>query len=141
MEGEVIAMEFPSEDIDRAQRFWSGVLGWEFGSGVTEDFDYRMAPLGPGRAVAITPGDLGQGYPNVYMETADIDTALARVRELGGEAGEIREIPARIAAEIPSGRFHGRFATCKDSEGNTFCLLQRDSQRDSRDRLDAATGG
>jgi predicted enzyme related to lactoylglutathione lyase len=124
MEGEVIGMEFPSEDIDRAQRFWSGVLGWEFGSGLSEDFDYRMAPVGD-LAVAITPGDLGQGYPNVYLETSDIDTALARVRELGGEAGEINEIAARITAEIPAAEMHGRFATCKDSEGNAFCLLQR----------------
>ena len=82
-----------------------------------------MARRATGRA-----GDLGQGYPNAYMETADIDTALARVRELGGEAGEIREIPARLTAEIPSAEVHGRFATCKDSEGNTFCLLQRNPQ-------------
>jgi predicted enzyme related to lactoylglutathione lyase len=118
-------MEFPAEDINRAQRFWSGVMGWQFGSGLNESFDYRMAPLGPGRAVAITPGDLGQGFPNMYMETSDIDTALARVRELGGEAGEIREVPASITAHLPSADTRGRFATCKDSEGNTFCLFQR----------------
>jgi hypothetical protein len=28
MQGRVRFMEFPSKDIDRAQRFWSGVLGW-----------------------------------------------------------------------------------------------------------------
>ena len=126
MEGDVFYMEFPSEDIERAQRFWSGVLGWQFGNGLFDGYDYRMAQVDPGLAVAITPGDLGQGYPNVYLETSDLDTALARVRELGGEVGErIGEVPARITAEIPSAEVHGRFVTCKDSEGNTFCLMER----------------
>src|SRR5215467_9029656 len=128
MEGNVMYMEFPSEDVDRAQRFWNGVLGWQFGSGLSDTFDYRMAPVG-GSAVAITPGDRGQGYPNVYLEIADIDAALAHVQEFGGEAGEIREVPARLAAEIRSAAIDGRFAMCKDSEGNTFHLFQRNQSR------------
>jgi predicted enzyme related to lactoylglutathione lyase len=119
-------MEFPSEDIDRAQRFWNGVLGWEFGSGLTEGFDYRMAQVGPDAGVALTPAD-EPGHPNVYVETADLDAALLRVQELGGIAGEIRVVPDRLTAEIPSLAIHGRFATCKDSEGNEFHLLQRDA--------------
>ena len=43
MEGRVFCMEFPSLDVDRATRFWNGVMGWNFGSGVFEQFDYRMA--------------------------------------------------------------------------------------------------
>ncbi|MFL6069716.1 MAG: VOC family protein [Actinomycetes bacterium] len=126
MEGNVLYVEFPSEDIDRAQRFWSGVLGWDFGSGLTEEFDYRMAQTGPDTAVAITPAD-EPGQPNVYIETADLDTALVQVQELGGEAGEIREVPARLTAELRSASLYRRFAACKDSEGNTFHLLQRDA--------------
>jgi predicted enzyme related to lactoylglutathione lyase len=124
--GDVIFMEFPSEDIERAQRFWSGVLGWQFGSGLFDGYDYRMAQVSTGLGVAITPGDLGQGYPNVYLETSDLDAALTRVRELGGEVvEEVREVPERIATELPSSDLHGRFAKCKDSEGNTFCLMER----------------
>lgn len=126
MTGNVLYMEFPSEDVDRAQRFWSGVLGWEFGNGLTEAFDYRMAQAGPDAAVAITPAD-EPGHPNVYIETADLDAALVRVRELGGEAGEIREVPGRLAAELPATALYGRFAGCKDSEGNAFDLMQRDA--------------
>jgi hypothetical protein len=37
----------------------------------------------------------------------------------------VREVPARIAAEIPSASLHARFAECKDSEGNIFHLFQR----------------
>jgi hypothetical protein len=57
MEGRVTYMEFPSKDIDRAQQFWNGVLGWEFGSGLNDEFDYRMAQVSPDSAVAISPGD------------------------------------------------------------------------------------
>ena len=120
-------MEFPSENIDRAQRFWSGVLGCEFGSGLTETFDYRMAQVGPDTGVALTPAD-EPAIRSVYIETADLDAALVRVQELGGEAGEIRDVPGRITAEIPSAALHGRFAGCTDSEGNAFHLWQRGSR-------------
>jgi len=129
MEGRVLYMEFPSADVGRAQRFWSGVLGWSFGAGLAEGFDYRMAQVGPDAAVAVTPAD-EPGHPNVYIETADLDAALQRVRDLGGEAGEIRDVPGRITAEFPSASLHGRFAGCKDSEGNAFHLWQRGAAAD-----------
>jgi len=31
MAGEVVHVEFPAGDMDRAQRFWSAVFGWSFG--------------------------------------------------------------------------------------------------------------
>jgi predicted enzyme related to lactoylglutathione lyase len=127
MEGNVLYMEFPADDVDRAQRFWSSLLGWQFGSGLTEGFDYRMAQVGPDAAVAVTPAD-EPGHPNVYIETSDLDDALARVQEHGGEAGEVRQVPDLITAEIPSASLHGRFAVCKDSEGNVFHLWQRDAK-------------
>jgi predicted enzyme related to lactoylglutathione lyase len=109
--------------------------GWEFGSGLTEEFDYRMAQTSPDAGVALTPDD-EPGHLNVYIETADLDAALSKVQELGGEVGEIHVVPDRLTAEIPSLSVHGRFATCKDSEGNEFHLLQRDAsyllQRDAR---------
>jgi predicted enzyme related to lactoylglutathione lyase len=128
MEGRVFYMEFPSLDVDRATRFWNGVMGWNFGSGVFEQFDYRMAQIASDAAVAITPA-VEQG-PNVYMETPDLESALERVKELGGAAGEIRDIPGLLTAELPSAALHGRFAGCKDSEGNMFHLWQRNRKTD-----------
>ncbi len=46
----------------------------------------------------------------------DIDAAGAKVRELGGEAGDKSPVPT-----------HGWFAACKDSEGNAFHLWQSDA--------------
>jgi len=126
MEGRVFYVEFPSQDVDRATRFWNGVMGWNFGSGVFEQYDYRMAQVAPDAAVAVCPA-VEQG-PNVYLETPDLEAALGRVKGLGGAAGEIRTVPDRITAEFPSAAIHGRFAGCKDSEGNMFHLWQRNAE-------------
>ena len=77
-------------------------------------------------AVAVQPA-VERG-PNVYMETSDLESALERVKELGGTAGEIRDIPPPLTAELPSVALDGRFAGCKDSEGNMFHLWQRNPE-------------
>ena len=50
MAGEIVHIEFPSTDVDRAQRFWGGLFGWEFGDTAMPDFDYRMAQTGGSQA-------------------------------------------------------------------------------------------
>ena len=114
MAGEIVHIEFPAGDADRAQRFWGGLFGWSFGDSGMPDMDYRMAQTGPQAGAAIYPSD-SRGHPNFYFDTDDIDASLAKVRELGGEAGEKAPVPT-----------HGWFAACKDSEGNAFHLWQGD---------------
>jgi len=114
MAGEIVHIEFPSADADRAQRFWSGLFGWQFGGGM-EGMDYRMAQTGEGSGAAVFPAEERSGHPNFYFDTADIDASSAKVRELGGEADEPRPVPAM-----------GWFATCRDPQGNEFGLWQND---------------
>lgn len=116
MAGEVVHVEFPSEDIERAQRFWSGLFGWEFGESMMPEFDYRMASTGESSGAAVMQAEKLSGHPNFYLATDDIDASLATVRDLGGDAGE--KMPVQT---------HGWFAACKDSEGNAFHLWQSDS--------------
>ena len=116
MAGEIVHYELEAEDADRAQAFWSGLFGWQFqGSGMPE-MDYRMAQISDTAGVAIYPSKQRQGFPNVYHATGDLDASAARIRELGGEAGEKTPVPG-----------HGWFAACKDTEGNAFHLWQQDS--------------
>jgi predicted enzyme related to lactoylglutathione lyase len=114
MAGEIVHIEFPSADADRAQRFWSGLFGWQFG-GAMEGVDYRMARTGDASGAAVFPAEERSGHPNFYFDTPDIDASSAKVRELGGEAGAKSPVPG-----------HGWFAACKDSEGNAFHLWQGD---------------
>jgi uncharacterized protein len=115
MAGEAVHYEIPAEDPDRAQQFWSGVFGWEFGDSGMPGVDYRMARVGDAAGAAIMPSD-ERGHPNVYLSTDDIDSTSAKVRELGGEAEDKSPVPG-----------FGWFAACKDTEGNAFHLWQSDS--------------
>jgi uncharacterized protein len=113
MAGEIVHIEFPAPDTDRAQRFWGGLFGWQFGPAM-EGYDYRMAQTGPNAGVAVMKS-AEPGHPNYYFETDDIEASIAKVRDLGGSAGDKQPVPS-----------HGWFAACTDSEGNHFHLWQPD---------------
>ena len=116
MAGEVVHIEFPAEDADRAQQFWNGLFGWSFQGSGMEGIDYRMAQAGERVGAAVFPAEDRSGHPNYYFATDDIDTTSAKVRELGGDAADKMPVPG-----------HGWFASCHDSEGNAFHLWQQDS--------------
>jgi predicted enzyme related to lactoylglutathione lyase len=114
MAGDIVHYEIPVSDMDRAKRFWEGVFGWKFGDSMMPDFDYRMTQISERSGAALMSGE--PGHPNVYHDVSDIDAAIAKVRELGGEADDKQPVPG-----------HGWFAAAKDTEGNTFHLWQGDS--------------
>ena len=115
MAGEIVHIEFPSEDADRAQRFWSGLFGWQFGDSGMPGMDYRMARTGEESGAAIYQSGERDGHAKYYYATPDIDASCAKVRELGGTAENKAAVPT-----------HGWFAVCTDSEGNAFQLWQVD---------------
>lgn len=116
MAGEIVHIEFPSKDMDRAQRFWSGLFGWSFADSGMPEMDYRMAQTGEGTAAALLDTQNGSGAPISYFACDDIEASSATVRELGGSATEKRPVPT-----------HGWFSECVDSEGNAFRLWQADT--------------
>ena len=115
MAGDVVHYEISATDVDRAQGFWSGVFGWQFGESAMPEGEYRMAQVTERSGAALSShGE--PGHPNVYLDTEDIDASIAKVRELGGEADDKQPVPT-----------HGWFSACKDTEGNAFHLWQADS--------------
>jgi len=114
MPGEVVHIEFPVADADRAQAFWGGLFGWQFGPSMSDQFEYRMAQTGERSGAALMSAE-ERGHPNFYFDTDDIDASIAKVRDLGGEAADRMAVPT-----------HGWLSACKDSEGNAFHLWQGD---------------
>ncbi len=102
-------VEFPADDLDRAQRFWTGLLGVTLdarheseGTGVQThsggaELGVHSRGSGPGDRVSLP-----------YFAVPDLAVALERVVELGGEV-------------IHPG---DRWAICRDSEGSPFGLAQ-----------------
>jgi predicted enzyme related to lactoylglutathione lyase len=100
-------IEFPADDPERAQRFWSSVLGaqlepradgegegWQTHGGAT-DVGVHARGRGPGDSFSLP-----------YFTVEDIPAALERVTALGGTVVHPGE----------------RWAVCRDSEGSPFGL-------------------
>ncbi len=109
----VVHVEFPAQDVERGRKFWEGVGGWSVKDAGMEGMQYLMWQEGDqGGAVYSMEGQSGT---MVYLGSDDIDSDLAKVKELGGEAGDKQAIP-----------HIGWSARCKDSEGNDFSIFQSD---------------
>jgi predicted enzyme related to lactoylglutathione lyase len=114
MPKKMVHVEFPAQDADRAERFWETFAGWSIGDSGMEGFDYRMFQE-DGWGGAVYPQQGGEQGPIIYFDTDEIESDLAKVRELGGNTEDKQPIP-----------HVGWFARCKDSEGNSFSLFQSD---------------
>jgi predicted enzyme related to lactoylglutathione lyase len=110
----VVHVEFPSQDTDRAQKFWEGVGGWSIQDSGMPGIDYRMFQEDDQGGAVYTDDGSTKG-PTLYYGSDDIDADIAKVRELGGDARDKEPIPGI-----------GWFARAKDTEGNPFSLFQSD---------------
>jgi predicted enzyme related to lactoylglutathione lyase len=113
MHGELSFFELGVGDAARAQSFYGGLFGWEFSG---EQGGLSIAtPNVPG---GIHPDDPGAS-PILFFAVDDIDAALERVLELGGERhGYSSEDDADSVARF------GRFVMCRDDQGSPFGLHQ-----------------
>ena len=114
MAGEIVHIEIPADDTERAREFYGGLLGWEFQS-YPGPSEYHMTQTGDRQGAAITNMEPGKRGTRSYFLVDDINAGSARVKELGGEASEPTPVPSR-----------GWFVTCTDPHGNEFGLWQVD---------------
>jgi predicted enzyme related to lactoylglutathione lyase len=99
-------IEFPADDPDRARRFWSELLGQPLDArdaGEGEGWQTSSVPTVGVHARGRGPGDTAS-LP--YFAVGDLDSAVERVRALGGTVVHPGE----------------RWAICRDSEGSPFAL-------------------
>jgi uncharacterized protein len=120
--GRVVHFEIHASDMDRAERFYTGVFGWEVHR-FDGPVDYRLLNTGPngdaGIDGAITerrgPADGDAVIAFVCtISVDDIDATERKVEEAGGQ-----QVADRM--EIPE---VGQLSYFKDTEGNIFGALQ-----------------
>jgi predicted enzyme related to lactoylglutathione lyase len=100
-------VEFPADDVERARRFWEGLLSVELdarGEGEGQGFETR----GDGARIGVHARGPGPGdtWSLPYFAVRDMAIAIERVEALGGSVVHPGD----------------RWAICKDSEGTPFAL-------------------
>lgn len=110
--------EIPVDDPDRAEKFYGAMFGWKFERFPGAPEYYGLADTGEGE-----PGINGALYQRgdrsevvLTMSVDSIEDATAQVETEGGQV---------IQGKTPIPGM-GWFATCKDTEGNTFGLFAND---------------
>jgi len=114
MPGQPVHFEIPSDDTAKGREFWGSLFGWQFQE-FPGPFEYHMTRISDQAGAAITSMEPGKRGIRTYFDVDDINAGVAKVKELGGEAGDPGPVPSM-----------GWFAVCKDSEGNEFGLWQND---------------
>ena len=115
MPGQMVHVEIPAGDTQKSRDFWGGLFGWQFQAYEGSPTEYHMTQLSDTQGAAISGAEDDKRGPRVYFDVDDINAATARVKELGGDAGEALPVPGM-----------GWFSINKDSEGNEFGLWQND---------------
>lgn len=114
--GQITHIEFPADDTDRAQKFYSGIFGWEFQSyeGLGRYYLFDTGSIeSAGGAIGMRGESTGEKL-RIYVTVDSIDAALAKVPGLGGKVVEPK-------TEIPT---QGWYAVIDDTEGNQIGLYE-----------------
>ena len=117
-------LEISVHNPERAQKFYNELFGWKFEK-TPAPMDYWVVDMKDCKDNCSTkPIKIGmmnkmEGYPGMvnYINTTNIDESMKKVTELGG----------KVQGEKLPVKGMGWFATCQDTEGNTFALWQNDT--------------
>jgi uncharacterized protein len=115
MAGQMVHLEIPAGNTQKARAFWGGLFGWQFQAFEGSPTEYHTTQFSETQGGAIMEADGDKRGARVYFDVDDINAATARVGELGGAAGDAMPVPSM-----------GWFAICTDTEGNEFGLWQTD---------------
>jgi predicted enzyme related to lactoylglutathione lyase len=111
----MVHIEIPADDTAKAREFYGGLFGWQFEAYPGGESEYHMTRITETSGAAISNMEPGKRGARTYFDVDDIRASAARVKELGGDAGEPMPVPSM-----------GWFATCTDPHGNEFGLWQTD---------------
>jgi uncharacterized protein len=114
MASPVIHFEVIGRDGDALRSFYGELFGWEIQK-MEGDFDYGVIQRGDGGiGGGIGASDEGSGHVTFYVGVDDVQAALDKAGELGGET-------VMGPTEVPGGPTIGLFT---DPEGHTIGVVK-----------------
>lgn len=116
--GQLSLIEFPADDPERARHFWAEFLGARFEvRAQSEGEGWQTREEGSVVGLHLRGRGPGDSASLPYFAVDDLETALERVRTLGGSV-------------VHPG---AQWAICKDSEGSPFGLALKRPRADAVD--------
>ena len=121
--GRVVHFEIHCGDLDRAERFYRDVFGWEIVRYEGAPVDYRLVTTGSddergiNGALVARRGEVDGQAVIAYVNTIAVEDLADTERRISAAGGE----QAVERTEIPG---VGHLAYFKDTEGNLFGVLQ-----------------
>ena len=113
--------EIPSDDVQRAQKFYNSVFNWEFTKwdGLT---DYWMIKTGEDGELGIDGGLTNRAPGHIGITTTisvpSVDEFSKKIISQGGEI---------VVPKVPIPKV-GWYAQCADTEGNMFGIIEMDEK-------------
>ncbi|MBJ7593678.1 MAG: VOC family protein [Candidatus Dormibacteraeota bacterium] len=112
--------EMPVDDPARAESFYRDVFGWTVQSFDGAPSYYGMVTTGPDSEPGINGGFFKRSADSVTSVTVSVESIEETLEKITAAGGSV----VLGKSPIPS---MGWFATCKDTEGNTFGLFTEDT--------------
>jgi len=114
-----VHFDFPADNPERAIQFYSRVFGWKFEKW-EGPMEYWLITTGPKEEPGVNGGMGRRGNPDMgVVNTIGVDSVDEYVERIISAGG--RALQSRMA--IPG---VGWYATCQDTEGNAFGIMEDD---------------
>jgi len=120
----VCHFDLTADDPVRAMKFYKDIFGWKFEKWAGGMMEYWMVTTGTKKQEGINGGlskrgNEGSGMPN--MNTVDVPSVDKFSKKIQDKGGKI-VMPKMAIPKV------GWFATCQDTEGNTFGIIEFDKK-------------
>lgn len=115
----IIHFEIPADNMDRAQKFYTGVFGWKIQKWANPQVDYRLVTAGdekePGINGAIKTRDDDKCVIDT-IDVPDVDEYIEKIKKAGGKM---------LTPKMPIPGV-GYMAYFQDTEGNKLGIYKTD---------------
>lgn len=114
--------DLSADDPKRAMKFYKDIFGWKFEKWADGEMEYWMVTTGKKKKDGIN-GGLSKRGPQamVNMNTIDVPSVDKFSKKIVSKGGKI-VMPKMAIRKV------GWFATCQDTEGNTFGIVEFDKK-------------
>ncbi len=113
----IVHFEIPADDIERAQKFYTELFGWQIEKAGSMDYwmiNTKTSEGEPGINGGMMARQSPQQSPVNYIDIPSVDKYTAKVESLGGKIG----MPKTAVPGM------GYFAICLDTENNPFGIWE-----------------